>query len=120
MLKNPIGDIFHRRKVMYEVKESDWKIFRKRVPQWQEDYMKKLNKEYINILSRNGSAAKNFWDLENRVFKDKRRVGVAIDMRRSKMLINILDLLEDHVINLEDLDEFSEELRKEVTQIIKR
>lgn len=105
---------------MYEVEESDWKIFRKRVPQWQEDYMKKLNKEYINILSRNGSAAKNFWDLENRVFKDKRRVGVAIDMRRSKMLINILDLLEDHVINLEDLDEFSEELRKEVTQITKR
>lgn len=105
---------------MYKVKESDWKIFRKRVPQWQEDYMKKLNKEYINILSRNESAAKNFWDLENRVFKDKRRVGVAIDMRRSKMLINILNLLEDHVINLEDLDEFSEELRKEITQITKR
>ena len=105
---------------MYEVKESDWKIFRKRVPRWQEDYMKKLNKEYIEILSRAGSAAQNFWDLENRVFKDKRSVGVVIDMRRSKMLINILDLLEDHVINLEDLDEFSEELRKEVTQITKR
>lgn len=80
----------------------------------------KLNKEYIEILSRDGSAAQNFWDLENRVFKDKRSVGVVIDMRRSKMLINILDLLEDHVINLEDLDEFSEELRKEVTQITKR
>lgn len=105
---------------MYEVKESDWKIFRKRVPRWQEDYMKKLNKEYIEILSRDGSAAQNFWNLENRVFKDKRSVGVVIDMRRSKMLINILDLLEDHVINLEDLDEFSEELRKEVTQITKR
>lgn len=105
---------------MYEVKESDWKIFRKRVPRWQEDYMKKLNKEYIEILSRDGSAAQNFWDLENRVFKDKRSVGVVIDMRRSKMLINILGLLEDHVINLEDLDEFSEELRKEVTQITKR
>ena len=105
---------------MYEVKESDWKIFRKRVPRWQEDYMKKLNKEYIEILSRDGSAAQNFWGLENRVFKDKRSVGVVIDMRRSKMLINILDLLEDHVINLEDLDEFSEELRKEVTQITKR
>ena len=77
-------------------------------------------KEYIEILSRDGSAAQNFWDLENRVFKDKRSVGVVIDMRRSKMLINILDLLEDHVINLEDLDEFSEELRKEVTQITKR
>lgn len=105
---------------MYEVKESDWKIFRKRVPQWQEDYMKKLNKEYIEILSRDGSAAQNFWDLENRVFKDKRSVGVVIDMRRSRMFINILDLLEDHVINLEDLDEFSEELREAVTQITKR
>lgn len=105
---------------MYEVKESDWKIFRKRVTQWQEDYMKKLNKEYIEILSRDGSAAQNFWDLENRVFKDKRSVGVVIDMRRSRMLINILDLLKDHVINLEDLDEFSEELRKAVTQITKR
>ena len=105
---------------MYEVKESDWKIFRKRVPQWQEDYMKKLNKEYIEILSRDGSAAQNFWDLENRVFKDKRSVGVVIDMRRSRMFINILDLLEDHVINLEDLDEFSEELREAVTKITKR
>lgn len=105
---------------MYEVKESDWKIFRKRVPRWQEDYMKKLNKEYIEILSRDGSAAQNFWDLENRVFKDKRSVGVVIDMRRSRMFINILDLLEDHVINLEDLDEFSEELREAVTQITKR
>lgn len=105
---------------MYEVKESDWKIFRKKVPQWQEDYMKKLNEEYIEILSREGSSAKNFWDLEDRVFKDKKSVGVAIDMRRSRMLINILDLINDHVIDLEDLDEFSEELRKTVTQIIRR
>ena len=105
---------------MYKVKESDWKIFRKRVPQWQEDYMKKLNKEYIEILSRDGSAANNFWDLEKRVFKDKRRVGVVIDMRRSRMLINLLDLLEDHVISLEDLNEFSEELRKVIIQIIER
>ena len=105
---------------MYEVKESDWKIFRKKVPQWQEVYMKKLNEEYIDILSRNESAAKNFWDLENRVFKDKRKVGVVIDMGKSRMLINILDLLEDHVINLEDLDEFSEELRNAVAQMTNR
>ena len=78
MLKNPIGDIFHRRKVMYEVKESDWKIFRKRVPQWQEDYMKKLNKEYINILSRNGSAAKNFWDLETGCLKIKEELVLRL------------------------------------------
>ena len=38
---------------------------------------------------------KNFWDLERRIYKDKRSVGVAIDMRRSKMHENIWALLKD-------------------------
>ena len=32
---------------MYEIKESDWKIFRKKIISWQENYMQKLNQEYI-------------------------------------------------------------------------
>ena len=47
---------------MYEIKESDW----------QENYMQKLNKEYIEILQRDENPAKNFWDLENRIFHDKK------------------------------------------------
>ena len=27
--------------------ESDWKLFRKKVPEWQEAYMNRLNEEYI-------------------------------------------------------------------------
>ena len=34
---------------MYDVKESDWKLLRKLVPGWQERYMDKLNREYIEI-----------------------------------------------------------------------
>lgn len=28
---------------MYDVNEKDWKILRKKVPVWQENYMEKLN-----------------------------------------------------------------------------
>ena len=31
--------------------EEDWKLFRKKIPEWQESYMDKLNKEYIEILN---------------------------------------------------------------------
>ena len=34
--------------------KSDFKLFRVLLPEWQEKYMKKLNKEYIEILSKEG------------------------------------------------------------------
>lgn len=53
---------------MYEFKEKDWKILRKKVPIWQENYMAKLNKEYIELLQRDNNPARNFWDMEERIF----------------------------------------------------
>ena len=51
---------------MYDVKESDWKLLRKLVPGWQERYMDKLNKEYIEILRRyNASISTKQMDFEN-------------------------------------------------------
>ncbi|MCM1130412.1 MAG: multidrug transporter [Roseburia sp.] len=97
--------------------ESDWKLFRKKIIQWQEDHMARLNKEYIAILSRQNPASRNFWDLEKRINKDKRHPGVQIDMRRSTMKYNIAILLKDNVITLEDLDGFSQDL-KDAIQIL--
>lgn len=28
--------------------EQDWKLFREKVPTWQENYMEKINKKYKN------------------------------------------------------------------------
>ena len=96
---------------MYDVKEKDWKIFRKKIIMWQENYMQKLNNEYIKLLQRENVPSKNFWDLEKRIFKDKRSVGVVIsNMRRSTMIQNILELLRDDIIQFDDLNDFSEEL----------
>ncbi|MEF2609382.1 MAG: multidrug transporter [Faecalicoccus sp.] len=74
--------------------------------------MEKLVQEYLSLLQEDKMASKKFWELEDRIFKDKRSVGVAIDMRRSRMITNILSLLDDGVIQMEDLKEFSDELQE--------
>lgn len=100
---------------MVEVKESDWKLFRARLPKWQEDYMEKLNKEYVELLTKDEPAYKRFWELNRRIREDKKSGGVIIhDLRRSKMMFDIAGLLYDGVITLDDLDGFSEELCKYV------
>lgn len=95
---------------MNPVNEQDWKLFRAKLPGWQEAYITKLNQEYIQILSHEGSAADAFWELEKRIRRDKNRVGVIAEMRRSMMWSNLIDLLRDKVITLDDLDGFSDDL----------
>lgn len=34
-----------------ECSKNDWKLFRTKIAQWQENHMDKLNKEYIELLS---------------------------------------------------------------------
>ncbi len=82
--------------------------------------MEKLVQEYLSLLQEDKMASKKFWELEDRIFKDKRSVGVAIDMRRSRMITNILSLLDDGVIQMEDLKEFSDELQECINFFIYR
>ena len=42
---------------MAEISKQDWKLYRERVPQWQEHYMEQLTKEYIDLLSSPGNAS---------------------------------------------------------------
>lgn len=45
---------------MNRFSEKDWKLFRKKIPEWQEAYMYKLNKEYIEILNGDGNPSDKF------------------------------------------------------------
>ena len=94
--------------------EADWRLFRKKIAIWQEAYMEKLVREYMDLLSEDGSASDKFWALEKRIKDDKRKTGVVVDMRRSMMMQNILQLLGEGAITLDDLDGFSEDLREAV------
>ena len=97
-----------------KIKEADWRLFRSRLPIWQEAYMERLNREYIALLSGTGSASEKFWELERRMREDKRRGSVVMRMSRSNMELNLLSLLSDGVISTAELDGFSEELREKL------
>lgn len=49
---------------MNRFSEKDWKIFRSKIAAWQEAYMEKLNREYIELLNGEGNASDKFWALE--------------------------------------------------------
>lgn len=102
-----------------QISEHDWKIFRKNISAWQEHYMERLAMEYISLLQSEKKASAKFWELEKRIRQDKRTSGVIIDMRRSTAINNIVSLICDGVISLDDLEEFSDDLRETVKYIVK-
>jgi len=103
---------------MYEPSKRDWKLFRERLPKWQEAYMDKLNKEYITILSVEGVASEKFRKLNDRIKEDIKHPGVLIEPSRNKMIFDILELLKDGAITKNDLEEFSEELSEHIDYFI--
>jgi hypothetical protein len=104
---------------MVDVKESDWKLFRKRLPIWQENYMDRLNRSYIELLESDKAPSDKFWELEKRIRRDQRSVGVQARMSRSMMESNILGLLSDGVIGLDDLEGFSDDLTEKMRYLMR-
>ena len=98
----------------YGFTKKDWALFREKISDWQEAYMNKLNKEYIELLSGEGRRSEKFWALEERIRNDKKDTGVQLKMSRSNCIPNIISLLNEEVITMEDLDEFSDELKETI------
>lgn len=98
--------------------ESDWKLFRSKIAVWQENYIDKLNKEYIELLNVDSNPSEKFWELEKRINNDKKHSGVVIQVQRSTMIYNIAILLRDGVITKDDLEEFSDELKESIDVIL--
>ena len=94
--------------------EKDWKLFRKYIAGWQDAYMERLNRKYIDLLSGDGKPSEKFWELEGMIREDKKDTGVVCDMRRSQLLFNLADLLREEAITMDDLEEFSDELKDEL------
>lgn len=109
-----------RRQKMMQITEHDWKIFRKKIPDWQEAYMERLAKEYILLLQSEKKASSKFGELEKRIKEDKKSPGVIIDMRRSTAINHIVNLLLGEVISLDDLKEFSDDLQEAVRFIVEK
>lgn len=104
-----------------EISKKDWKLFREKLADWQENYMDRLNKEYIALLSSNNkNASDKFWELEKRIKKDKKHPGVIMEMSKSEAIWNIVYLIRLGVIEFDDLADFSDDLKQAVGMILDR
>lgn len=94
-----------------EAEESDWKLFRARLPGWQEKHIQQLCDEYVAILTGDKRGSDAFWEVEKRIRKDKQTAGVRARMSRSEMPLIILELLHKQIIGWDDLEGFSDSLQ---------
>ena len=95
--------------------ETDWKLFRKKLPIWQEQYMEKLIEEYKALLVSDKPASSKFWELEKRIKLDQKDTGVlAQGISRSNMRFLMMDLINEGAISVEDFDGFSEDFRDQL------
>ncbi len=97
--------------MMNRFSEKDWKLFRSKIAGWQEAYIDKLNQEYIELLSGESDASDKFWALEKRIREDKKDCGVQCEMKRSNQFYIILSLLDEGAITIDDLEDFSDDLK---------
>lgn len=100
----------------YEFRESDWKLYRKKCPGWQEAFMERLNREYAILLIGPGQPSTKFWKLDKLIRGDRKRPGVIIEHSRSRMFQNFIWLIGDGVITHADLEGFSQELRDALSE----
>ncbi len=103
---------------MSDISKSDWKLFREKLPEWQEAYMERLIKDYIKLLQKKCDASERFWKLEERIKKDKKNPGVQLQYEKSETIYNIVYLIRMKVIKIEDIADFSNELKEEVQRIL--
>ena len=82
--------------------------------------MGRLCDEYIELLSGDDDPSEKFWQLDKRIRSDKRNPGIQIEMTRTNFIYNIIALINNDVISIEDLEDFSDELKEIVTAFLER
>ena len=105
---------------MVEISKKDWKLYRERLPEWQEHFMERLTKEYIELLSAPGNASDHFWELEERIRKDKKNPGVLLNVTKSNAIWDIAVFVGRGIITMDELDGFSPDLIEAVKLILSR
>ena len=103
-----------------EVSKKDWKLYREKIPGWQEAFMERLIASYIKYLEGKESASTKFWELEKKIKRDRKNPGVLIELNKQDMPFDLVRLIHEGVITVDDLDEFSDELKETVNFLLER
>lgn len=103
-----------------EVSKQDWKLYREKLPVWQEAYMEKLIASYVKYLESDELASTKFWELEKKIKRDRKNPGVLIEVKKQDMPIDLIRLIHEGVITVDDLEGFSKELKEVVIFLLGR
>ena len=97
-------------------KESDWKAFRKMVPELRERYLAEKNKEIAAIFMDEGrTPTQRFWDARERIEKERKILEACLDGHsRSKMRWYMYLMYRYGMLSNSDLESFSEDLRNDI------
>ncbi len=100
--------------------EADWKNYKSIVPGLRERYLSKRNTELIAILSRDSNTpTENFWNTSERMKEIVKIVSDCLDdHRRSRMLNNLMLMYFHEMIGDDDLNGFSDEVRRRISTIV--
>ena len=98
-------------------KESDWKRFRKIVPDLREKYLAKKNSKLLKLLTNtNSTPTEQFWNTYEVMQKERKILERCLDGHsRSRMFDKMLSMRQTGMLPDEDLEPFSEKLKSDLT-----
>jgi hypothetical protein len=100
--------------------ESDWKTFRKRVPEWRERYLAGQNQQ-IAALFADGekTPTAQFWEAEKKIKAVARTLVDCLDGHsRSNMEMYLCLMVRHKMIGADDLEEFSGEIKERILLMV--
>ena len=105
---------------MYETKEADWKKYKKLVEGVEEKYLEKQIALLVSHLQdESQSAVSRFNSLRKQIEKSCRELNESLGThKRSSLFFNLLGMMRNQMINEEDLEPFSEELKDTLRTVI--
>jgi hypothetical protein len=99
-----------------EPRESDWKVFRRRVPEWRERYLVDRVSPIAAVLTDpSRSATERFWEAKAQIDEEARILVACLDGHsRSSMLWYLVLMYRHGMITASDLGEFTDGVREHV------
>ena len=118
--KATLFNAYFQDKMTQYIKETDWKLFRRRVPEWRERYLEQQNQALRALLEQpNQTPTTIFWQVKNFADEQARVLVECFDGHsRSTMERFMITMYRYRVIARADIDEFSEELQARFERLV--
>ena len=99
--------------------KEDWSLFQTLLPQWQERFMSRLCDKYAAVLTGPYRGSEAFWEVKRLIRQDVKRIGAMAGCEQSEVASIFADLLREQVITVEDIADFSDEVKEMVDYLMR-